>query len=119
MRAILLDPTNDSRTVIDLGDGLSDIYKAIGNGCQTFSCPITLDNGDGVYCDDEGLFNDIIGAFMDMNEWSYPLVGRILIVGTDEDGDSVDCKSEVSDFDNWTRLPANDPNLINWFNQYN
>ena len=120
MRAILLDPTDNSRKVIELEDGIQAIYDAIGNGCRTFTCPLTLDNGDAVYCDDEGLYNENIGGFMDFDQWGSPLVGRVLIVGTDyETGESVDCKSNPEDFRAWELLPANHEPLIDYFAQFN
>ena len=96
MRAIKIDSANRTITHIELGKGLQPIYDAIGNGCRCFTSPIDFENGDAMYADDEGLFNPFEGGIM-MPEWSYPIVGNVLIVGTDEEGDSTDCKTTVEE----------------------
>ena len=69
-----------------------DIAPAIGNGCRCFSIPVIFDNEDSIHCDDEGLFNTIEGGFM-MKDWSYPIVGNSLLIGSDEEGEMVDVKT--------------------------
>jgi hypothetical protein len=32
-----------------------------------------------------------------VNGWGYPLVGNCIILGTDDEGDSTDCKSTVEE----------------------
>lgn len=50
-----------------------------------------------MYCDDEGLFKPQKGGII-MPDWEYPILGKIIIVGTDEDGNSTDVKSELNYF---------------------
>ena len=66
-----------------------DIAPQIGNGCTTFAAPVTLDNEDTIYVDDEGLFNSFEGGFK-MEGWSYPIVGNGIVQGTDEEGESIE-----------------------------
>jgi hypothetical protein len=94
-KAILINVEAQTITETTIGH-YSDIYKAIGNGCNTFECPAELENGDTVYADECGLYNDPKGCFI-VNGWGYPLVGNCIILGTDDEGDSTDCKSTVEE----------------------
>ena len=95
MKAILIDPETKTVKEIEIEKGIDAIYKAID--CNIFTCPITYENNDCLYCDDEGLYKeDIIGGIIYPN-WSYPIVGKSIIIGTNDDGESVDCKSTVDD----------------------
>jgi hypothetical protein len=77
-----------------------EIAPAIGNGCTTFACPVTFDNEDSIYCDDESLLrqDDIKGGFM-MDGWNYPIVGNAVIQGTDEDGDSTEPLTPINELE--------------------
>lgn len=96
IKAILINSENKTITEV-LHDGtLASIYRLIGNGCTTFTCPVNFANEDSLYCDDESLLRteDIKGGFV-MDGWSYPIVGNALILGTDAEGDSVDAKTDI------------------------
>lgn len=93
--AILINSANQSVTLVQVGE-YTDIYTHLGNDCTTFACPISFDNEDTLYIDDEGLYHPFDGGFM-LKDWSYPVVGNGLILGTDEEGDSVDCQTTVDD----------------------
>jgi len=77
-------------------DSSKDIYEHIG--CDTFEIPLTFKNADALYCDEEGLLKDIKGGFM-MPGWIRPILGNAIILGSNEDGESIDCKSNISDID--------------------
>ena len=94
-KAILINVEAHTITETTIGH-YSEIYKAIGNGCNTFECPVELENGDTVYIDGEGLYHDPKGCFI-MTDWGYPLVGNAIILGTDEEGESVDCQSTIEE----------------------
>ena len=96
MKVIKIDSGNRTITQIELEKGLQPIYDAIGNECNCFTCPVELDNGDVIYADDEGLYHPFEGGIM-MPNWNYPIVGTILIIGTDEEGESVDAKTTVEE----------------------
>ena len=66
-----------------------DIAPAIGNECTTFACPVTFENEDTIYVDDEGLYHPFEGGFM-MENWNYPCVGNAILQGTDEEGESTE-----------------------------
>lgn len=95
-KALKIDVVNQTVTHI-LIDDIDDIYKAIGNGCEIFCCPINFDNGDTLYADDESLLRENVeGCFM-MSNWNYAIVGNAIILGTDEEGESVDCNYSPMD----------------------
>ena len=97
MRAIIINPEKKEVTEIQIGSDYKEIYKAIS--CDTFSCPVTYDNNDCLYCDDEGLFKPQKGGII-MKNWYYPILGKILILGTNEDGESADAKTDIRFFEN-------------------
>ena len=121
MKAILIDPTSGVRsvTVIDLKEGLQAIYDVLG--CGNIEAPIIYPNDDAMYVDGEIWFtfsekfdpeDEIkMGGFM-FPGWSYPIFGKALIVGTDDEGDSADCRSEPADF--WGIQWKNYDEMMNW-----
>lgn len=99
MRAILIN--TETQTINEMefpkgADAWKQISKTIGNGCTLFECPITFDNGDTIYCDEEGLYNEYKGGIM-MDDWHTPLVGNVLILGSTSSGRSNDAKSDVNE----------------------
>lgn len=93
-KAILIDVVNRIVTNVNIGD-YKEMYPLIGNGCSLFTMPLELENGDGVFVDDEGLLQDkMVGGFM-IEGYDAPLIGNAIIQGSDEDGETVDCKSTV------------------------
>jgi len=97
-KALFIDVFNRSVTEIELPKHYLSISKQIGNGCELFCCPISFENDDSLYADDESLLrlDDCVGGFK-FNDWSYPLVGNAVILGTDEEGDSCDVKTKVEE----------------------
>jgi len=92
-KALKINVETQTIESIVIGDW-KEISKAIGNGCEYFSCPVTFDNEDTIYCDDESLlrFDDIKGGFI-MEGWVVPLVGNAILLGADEEGESGDVKT--------------------------
>jgi len=83
---------------IEISSELSSITDAIGNNCSLFCCPVDFDNGDTIYADDESLlrYDDIKGGFI-MPDFRVPLVGNAIVLGTDEEGDSIDVKTDINE----------------------
>lgn len=93
-KAILIDVVNRIVTNVNIGD-YKEMYPLIGNGCSLFTMPLELENGDGVFVDDEGLLHDkMVGGFM-IEGYAAPLIGNAIIQGADEEGETDDCKSTV------------------------
>ena len=91
MKALKINSTE--RTVVDIEiNDWREIAPAIGNNCNTFECPIILDNNDSVYVDEEGLYHEIHGGFM-INGFGHVIVGNGIVEGADENGESCDVKT--------------------------
>jgi len=99
-KAIKINVETKKLEYITLGDDYKEIYGAIGNGCDTFCVPINFENNDGMFADDESLLreNDIKGGFI-MDDWHSPIVGNAIILGTDDEGNSVDCLTKIEDIE--------------------
>lgn len=98
-KALKINVEKQTIESVEIND-YKDIYAKIGNGCQLFEIPLEFENGDGLYCDEESLLRgqDIKGGFM-MPDWRIPIVGNAIILGCDEEGDSISCKSTISEFE--------------------
>ena len=116
MRAILIDPKHKQIMQIDYNGDYKTIYEhlsftnSFGNShkVRAFDIVRIPVGNDGIYVDDEGLY----APNEDKHWFTYrynahemhqnfifpkniPLVNRGLIIGCDENGDSVDCDSTV------------------------
>ena len=95
-KGIKLNVETQTIEVVPLGDDYTEIYDVIGNDCSTFEVPITFDNNDAMYCDEEALFKPFEGGII-MEGWSQPIIGNVLILGTDADGNSCDAQTCIED----------------------
>ena len=86
MRAILIDPKAQTVTEVDHAGGCESIYALVG--CSTFTV-IALAGRDVMYLDDEGLLFEGEKPAFTFGDYPQPLVGRGLIVSTDEMGEDV------------------------------
>ena len=91
MRAILIDPAKQTITEVDYDGNWTSISTHID--CTTFASAVVFENEDTLYIDDEGLW----GAthFFRIEGYPDPLAGRGLILGTNEDGESIAAKSDI------------------------
>lgn len=94
-KAIKIDVINRSIYEVEITKE-KNIYHHIGNGCNTFECPVQFENGDAIYCDEEGLYHEIHGCFV-MEGWKHPIVGNAIILGTDNEGDSINHKTTLEE----------------------
>lgn len=97
-KALKINVETKTITEVLLDGGIDCISKEIGNNCKYFCCPFEFPNNDAIYSDDDILLRmeDIKGGFM-FRDWHYPLVNNAIILGTDDEGDSIDCKTTISD----------------------
>ena len=79
-------------------NGLDDIYKNLGDEVSIFCCPVTFENGDSLYADDEGWFKETKGGFM-FPDWEYPIVNNAVILGVDKEGGSVNARTTVEELE--------------------
>jgi hypothetical protein len=110
---------------VELADDYTDIYTNIGNGCKLFQVPYEFDNKDTIFIDEEICLreNDIMGGFM-MENWRYPLLNNGIILGCDNEGNSIDCKNTIEELEDiiffvpvevakkWARIVSNTPPKI-------
>ena len=97
MRIILIDPEKETVTEVQMENGLKAIYEMLD--CKIFCVPMNYENKDAMYSDDESWlrYEGTEKGFM-FPTWTYPIIGKSLIIGTDDEGESVDAKSKVTDF---------------------
>ena len=100
MKAILIDPILKEVKEVDYSGDYKDIYKLIE--CRVFDVVHIPVGSDGIYIDDEGLFTPINKQHWftyrynahEMHQ-NIPLVNKGLVIGCNDDGDSIDCDSTV------------------------
>ena len=88
-KALMIDPFDQSTSVVDLA--VDDYGSILGSSKAVMDCStidiITLNDKHMAIVDDEGLLrNDT--RYSKLAEYPQPLVGKILVVGYDEDGES-------------------------------
>lgn len=96
MKALKINVTDKSVQEVEI-ENAKDIYSHIGNNCRVFAVPYIFENGDALYCDDESLLNDTPPNCFMLSDFYYPLVGNAIILGTNDDGESIDVKSKKDD----------------------
>lgn len=99
VRGILIDPKLGEIKEVSLlcrtdGSCLADLYMLIG--CTTITNPVILPNDDGLIVDDEGLFVEE-KHFFKFADYTQPLCGRGILLGTDKEGESADVKTTLSE----------------------
>lgn len=96
MKAIKIDVANQKISQVTIGD-YKEIYSAIGNGCSLFCCPVQWENNDVLYADDEALLQENLEGCFSFPDFKYPIVGNAIILGSDDEGESVDTKTKISE----------------------
>lgn len=93
MKAILINPFDQTVTEVEYSGDYRDIYKLIDAQCFDVA---RLPHRDGIFVDDEGLLNGTT-HFFQHEDYPNPLAGKGLIIGCDEEGESVDCKTTLNE----------------------
>lgn len=93
MKAILINPFDQTVTEVDYSGDFRDIYKLID--AQAFDVA-RISRMDGIFVDDEGLLNAPT-HFFEHSEYPSPLAGKGLIVGCDDEGESQSCKTTIEE----------------------
>jgi hypothetical protein len=94
MKALLIDSKNKVVKQIEIGEHFTEISKAID--CDVFAAPHILENEDTMYCDDEGLLKNPQHFFL-LDTYPQPIAGNGLILGCDDEGDSIDVKTTLDE----------------------
>jgi len=87
MKAYLIDPVTRTVTEVEYSGDYQQIYKLID--CDTFTCVDLNEHADTVFVDDEGLINGKCTEFFLLRNYHQPLAGKGLVLGTNDEGDSV------------------------------
>ena len=88
MKAYLIDPFAQTITEVEYSGDYKQIYSLID--ADLFTTATFNEHGDTVFVDDEGLINGKPQEFFLVRGYPTPLAGKGLILGTDEDGESVE-----------------------------
>lgn len=100
MKAYLIDPFTKTVSEVDYDGNYQNIYKLISsdtNPVSTFTCVNVNEAEDTVFVDDEGLLDNMnTQQFFSLN--GYPLAGKGLVLGTNEDGESVTPSISLKEF---------------------
>ena len=95
MKALLIDPFMETVQEIDYSGDWKDIRTLLK--CDIFATVYFDDmSTDSVFVDDEGVFVDD-QRFFKLGNYTQPLAGYGLVLGCNEEGDSVDCMSTLED----------------------
>lgn len=95
--AYLIDPAARTITPVEYDGNYKSIYELIG--ATTFDV-VRVENDDCIFVDDEGLINGNgqRNGFWTYGEYPQPLAGKGLVLGTDEEGESVSAKNTHFDY---------------------
>ncbi len=96
MKTIIIDPFARTITEAEHDGTLDDIYAK--THCDTFTI-VTIDYHGGVlFLDDNGLLGDLNAqAFFKLDTYADPLAGYAMVVGTDNQGETVATPYTVED----------------------
>lgn len=94
MKAILIDPFKREVTQVELSEKntLQEFYRILE--CSTVDVPVTFDNRDSLWIDDEGWFQDYPEgrAGFQMDGWAHAIIGKGVITGCDDEGNTIEPK---------------------------
>jgi hypothetical protein len=95
MRSILIDPFTRTVTEVEYNGDFKQIYDLIQ--CDTYDVARINKHGDGIFIDDEGLFKETEQKFFLHEDYPQPLAGRGLVLGCNEEGESVEPHDSLMD----------------------
>lgn len=90
-KGLLIDPTERTITEVETDGGLKSMYALIGCTCVDMARGgfqfLPSNPTDDLWFDDEGLYSDCMDCFVVPG--MVPLIGKGLILGYNDDGDSI------------------------------
>jgi hypothetical protein len=102
-KAYLIDPVTRTVEEVNYSNDFTDIYDLID--CDTFTCVNFNKHNDTIFVDDEGLFKSD-QQFFHVQGYPQPLAGKGLILGTDDEGESVSPVIGYEDFCKLVTFPV-------------
>jgi hypothetical protein len=103
MRAILINPFAKTVSEVEYNGHYKHIYELID--CETFTV-VRLSRTEVLFIDDEGLIVDKPQRFFSYAGYPQPLAGIGLILGEDEEGETVATKLTVDQVRDKVTFPA-------------
>lgn len=101
VRAILIDPFTCTVTEVEHdASNYPNIYKLISHeahpvDCFTCAYSNMLQSGEAIFIDDNGMLNNPV-RFFQFAGYPQALAGKGLILGCDEDGDTIGATSQLA-----------------------
>jgi len=96
MQAYFINPFSRNVTTVDYDGDYKSISRMIDASRGFFDVVRLYENGDGAFVDDEGLYAEEQTFWIHRN-YPQPLAGKALILGCNEEGDSVVPKTSFED----------------------
>ncbi len=97
MKAYKINVTDRKVEAIEINDW-RDIAPAIGGECGTFEAPVSLENNDTFYVDEEAMYHECVGGWM-LEGFAHPILGNAIVQGTDDEGDSTEPLSTIEEIE--------------------
>ena len=97
MKAILINAKTKEVKEVEMGKDYKEIYTQLQ--CELFTAGMYMNDADVMYVDDEGLMNGT-NEFFTFEGAHQPFAGNGLIMGTDDEGESTDCKMSFDEVKN-------------------
>jgi hypothetical protein len=95
MKAIFINSKNKEVKEVDIKGDLQSWYETIG--CDMVECALYFDDHDSIMVDEEGLFHSECNEFFFVEGGHQPFAGNGLVVGTDENGETVGTKISLDE----------------------
>ncbi len=117
MKAILIDVTTQTVTDVEIEEGVSALYKAIG--CQCVD-RVVLDDGTDLWIDDEGLLHQPQPPKFRIGGYDHTFAGNGLICGYTAEGHTVstvytaDQVRPLIEFLGDVHVEPKSPTIISW-----
>lgn len=92
MKAFFINPSIQNITTVDYDGDWRKINRMIDAIRGNFDVVRLYENGDAAFVDDEGLYVEDQHFWIHRN-YPTPLAGKSLLLGTDDEGDSVEPKT--------------------------
>ena len=97
MKAFKINATDRKIEVVEI-NSWKDIAPAIGGQCESFEAPVTLENEDTFYTDEEGLYHNWTSGWK-MKNFAYPILGNDIVQGTNDEGEAVEPLSTIEEIE--------------------
>src|SRR5258708_24245023 len=93
LKGYLIDPETKTISEVQVKGDYTAIYGLID--ARTFDVVRIGNSGDVIYIDDEGLLQDPPKAVFGLFGYPQPLAGKGLVLGTDNEGESINPRSSL------------------------